>query len=41
VDPKVLNAANNDDASSWCHQTTVIPTATEPGTPGMPNDPCP
>ncbi len=41
VDPDVLDASNNDDESQWCNQVTILPTATEPGTPGMANDPCP
>jgi hypothetical protein len=31
----------NDDVSAWCNQTSVVSSGGEPGTPGMPNDPCP
>ena len=41
VDPDVLDASNNDDESMWCNQVTIVAGATEPGTPGLPNDPCP
>lgn len=41
VDPKHLNAGDNDDLSSWCNQSTVRPPMVEPGTPGRPNDDCP
>ncbi|MBX2799613.1 MAG: lamin tail domain-containing protein [Myxococcales bacterium] len=40
VDPSVLDHTNNDDESMWCHQTTVIGSASEPGTPGFENDAC-
>ena len=41
LDPTVLDSANNDDETMWCDQTSIIAGATEPGTPGLPNDPCP
>jgi len=41
LDPTRLDAANNDDASQWCDQSTVLAGAAEPGTPGLGNDPCP
>jgi hypothetical protein len=40
VDPDFLDGGNNDDASHWCLQTTVISTGGEPGTPGIENDGC-
>jgi hypothetical protein len=40
LDPTKLDAANNDDETMWCEQTTVLAGAAEPGTPGLPNDPC-
>ena len=40
VDPGALGADNNDAASDWCNQTTVITGGGEPGTPGRDNDPC-
>jgi hypothetical protein len=41
VDPEYLSADNNDSASNWCDQTTVMTSGGEPGTPGRSNDPCP
>ncbi|MCP4867387.1 MAG: lamin tail domain-containing protein [Proteobacteria bacterium] len=40
VDPDFLTGGDNDDASHWCLQTTVVSTGGEPGTPGLPNDGC-
>ena len=40
--PASTNAYLNDDAGQWCHSTTPLFTgATDTGTPGAPNDPCP
>ncbi|MCB9777116.1 MAG: lamin tail domain-containing protein [Alphaproteobacteria bacterium] len=40
LDPRYLDAGDNDDKSRWCDQTTVVTTSGEPGTPGFENDPC-
>ena len=40
VDPDFLTGGDNDDASHWCLQTTVVSSGGEPGTPGMANDGC-
>jgi hypothetical protein len=40
LDPDELDAANNDDETMWCDQSSITGAATEPGTPGVPNDPC-
>ena len=40
LDPLYLTADNNDTASNWCDQTTVMTSGGEPGTPGRTNDPC-
>jgi len=40
LDPRYLSADNNDTASNWCDQTTVMTSGGEPGTPGRSNDPC-
>jgi len=40
LDPMYLSAENNDSASNWCDQTTVMTSGGEPGTPGRTNDPC-
>jgi hypothetical protein len=40
VDPTLLDATSNDDRASWCAQVSVVSGGGEPGTPGLPNDPC-
>jgi len=40
VDPSFLTGGDNDDASHWCLQTTVVSSGGEPGTPGLENDGC-
>ena len=40
VHPDHLDGGDNDDASHWCLQTSVIASGGEPGTPGRANDPC-
>jgi hypothetical protein len=40
LDPDELDAANNDDETMWCDQTSILGLATEPGTPGFENDQC-
>ena len=41
LDPSCLDGVCNDDINNWCVQTTIQPSMREPGTPGLPNDPCP
>jgi len=41
VDPEYLNGGDNDNASHWCAQSTVLMSGGEAGTPGAENDPCP
>ncbi len=40
VNPLYQDGEGNDDLSHWCHQTTVISSGGEPGTPGQVNDSC-
>lgn len=40
LDPSRLTGGDNDDPVHWCDQVTVLPGVTEPGTPGVENDPC-
>lgn len=40
LDPTQIDADNNDDETMWCDETTIVPGAIEPGTPGLENDPC-
>lgn len=40
LDPSVLDGVANDDIDNWCVQTTMLPGADEPGTPGQANDSC-
>lgn len=40
LDPDHLDGVENDDVSNWCVQTTLLDSMEDPGTPGLPNDPC-
>jgi hypothetical protein len=40
LDPARLDGELNNDINNWCVQTTLLDGATDPGTPGLPNDPC-
>ncbi len=40
LDPDRLDGELNNDIDNWCVQTTLLDGATDPGTPGLPNDPC-
>jgi hypothetical protein len=40
VDPQHLDQVGNDDMTVWCDQVSIVAGGGEPGTPGLPNDPC-
>ena len=40
LDPGCLDGVCNDDIDNWCVQTSLQSGMSEPGTPGLPNDPC-
>jgi hypothetical protein len=40
LDPGYLEGGANDDVTHWCAAVTIGSGMTEPGTPGLQNDPC-
>ena len=40
LNPLFLSASSNDDDTNFCEAASTIPSSTDLGTPGGPNDPC-